>query len=250
MIGIENVRIVLVRPRIGRNVGSVCRAMKTMGITDLSVIRDSQRALRSQRSSLDLVEARKVAVHASDVLEAASFYDVISDAVGDCAVVAGVTRRQGRRRKYFSLMPDELADRIARNLRARTALLFGNEESGLTDEELEQCDLAVHVPSSPLFPSLNLSHAVQIVTYEIHRRVQRSTLDPYSPINRQKLDSLVEITVRSLANIGFFKQVGPEEMSVFLRGILGRIQLSEREAKRIEKIFRKISGLCAGRDVE
>jgi len=242
MIGIENVRIVLVRPRIGRNVGAVCRAMKTMGITDLSVI--------SHDSPLDLAEARKVAVHASDVLEAASFYDEISDAIEDCAVVAGVTRRRGRRRKYFSLMPDELADRIARNAGARTALLFGNEESGLTDEELEQCDLAVHVPSSPLFPSLNLSHAVQIVAYEIHRRAQRSTLNPYTPINRQKLDSLVEIMVRSLANIGFFKQVGSEEMSVFLRGILGRAQLSEREAKRIEKIFRKISGLGAGRDVE
>jgi tRNA/rRNA methyltransferase len=244
MIGIKNVRVVLVRPRIGRNVGAVCRAMKTMGITDLSIVSESK------ESPLDLVEARKVAVHASDVLEAASFYDAISDAVGDSAVVAGVTRRRGRWRKYFSLMPEELADRIARNVRARTALLFGNEESGLTDEELGQCDLAVHVPSSPLFPSLNLSHAVQIVSYEIHRRMQRSTLHPYTPINRQKLDSLIEITVRSLANIGFFKQVGPEEMSIFLRGILGRAQLSGREAKRIEKIFRKISGLCAGRGVE
>ena len=248
MIGIENVRIVLVRPRVGRNVGSVCRAMKTMGITDLSVIRDSRRSLRSQ--GLDLVEARRVAVHASDVLEGASFFDVISDAVEDCAIVAGVTRRRGRRRKYFSLMPNELADRIAGNARARTALLFGNEESGLTDEELEQCDLAVHVPSSPLFPSLNLSHAVQIVAYEIYRRMQRPTFDTYTPINRQKLESLVEVTVKSLANIGFFKQVGPEEMGVFLRGILGRAQLSGREAKRIEKMFRKISGLCAGRGVQ
>ncbi len=212
-----------------------------MGITDLCIVKESE---------LDLAEGRRAAVHAADVLDDASFCDNIAEAVGDCAVVAGVTRRQGRYRKYFSLMPDELAEHIARNTKARTALLFGNEESGLTDEELERCDLAVHIPSSPLFPSLNLSHAVQIITYEIHRRIQRPALHPYTPVGRERLTSVVETAVTSLGNIGFFKQVGPEEMGVFLRGILGRAQLSGREAKRIEKIFEKISGLCAGKGVE
>jgi len=243
---ISNVRVVLVRPRSGRNLGSVCRAMKTMGITDLAVVREPP----ASRAELDLEAARKVAVHASDLLERALFTDRLEDALRSCALVAGITRRRGRRRKYFSLMPEELAERVARNTRARTALLFGNEESGLSDEELEYCDLAVRIPSSPLFPSLNLSHAVQLVTYEIHRRMRCSSLHPYTPVNRQKLDGLVEVIVKSLTNVGFFKQVGPEEMSVFLRALLGRAQLSGREAKRVERIFRKISGLCTGRGVE
>jgi TrmH family RNA methyltransferase len=236
----RNVRVVLVRPRSGRNLGSVCRAMKTMGITDLAVVREPP----NSQVELDLVEAKRVAVHACDVLEGALFSESTTGAVRGCTLVAGITRRRGRRRKYFSLMPEELAEMVAQNTRGRTALLFGNEESGLTDRELEYCDMAVHIPSSALFPSLNLSHAVQIVAYAIFRRMQRSCLHPYTPIDRQKLDLMVDVIVTSLAAIGFFKQVGPEEMGVFLKSILSRAQLSGREAKRVEGIFRKIAGLC------
>jgi len=242
MSKLSNVKIVLVRPKIGRNVGAVCRAMKTMGLTRLTVVGGG---------ALDLDEARNVAVHATDVLDGAVYHGALADAVRDSAWVAGVTRRRGKRRKYFSLLPEELADRIAETSASGppVCVLFGNEESGLSDEELEHCNLAVRIPSSPLFPSLNLSHAVQIVCYQIFRLAQGKAVHAYRPITGDERRRLVEVMLGSLANVGFFKQVGPEEMGIFLLDILARARLSRREARRVEKIFRKISGLCAGRGV-
>jgi tRNA/rRNA methyltransferase len=237
---IDNVRVLLVRPKSARNVGAVCRAMKNMGVRDLAVVR---------AAGLDLQEARRVAIHAADLLSAARFCESLEEAVRDCSLVAGVTRRRGRFRKYFSLLPEELAQRIGASRRGRVGIVFGNEEAGLTDEELECCDLAVRIPSSSLFPSLNLSHAVQIIVYEIFRKSQESVIRRYTPVPRETLNSLVDVMLGSLHNIGFFKQVGSREMGVFFRDILSRACLSGREAKRVEKVFRKISGLCAGRGI-
>jgi tRNA/rRNA methyltransferase len=124
-------------------------------------------------------------------------------------------------------------------------VLFGNEETGLTDEELALCHVAVTIPSSPAFPSLNLSHAVQVICYEIFRAQSAARLTPFSPISSPAVDELVSVVTRSLHSIGFFTRVGPEQMSVFFKDILARAALSVREAHRLGVIFRKIAGLAS-----
>src|SRR4030042_482289 len=103
--------------------------------------------------------ARVLAVHALDVLDASERFDSVPDAVRGHELVAGVTRRLGRWRKQHCVTPEELADRVASQAGSRVALVFGNEESGLSDTELESCNLAVSIPSSPLFPSTRSSRA-------------------------------------------------------------------------------------------
>ena len=233
--------VVLVNPQDPRNVGSVCRAMKTMGLRALSLVGNAD---------LDLEAAAVTAVHARDVLDRAVLFRDLPEAVRGAALVAGITRRRGKRRKYLSLTPEQLADRVAAIKTGSIALVFGNEASGLSDAELESCHLAVHIPSSPDFPSLNLSHAVQIIAYQIYRRTAelRGTGE-FRPVSHERLELLVQGILSVLQKIGFFSQGSREEMGVFLRDILARSGVARREADRLAVIFRKIAGLLvrAGR---
>jgi tRNA/rRNA methyltransferase len=231
----RDVRIVLVRPRDARNVGASCRAMKCMGFTSLAIVPESL---------LDPEQARTLAHYAKDVLENARVYPDLSSALKDAVLVAGTTRRRGKSRKYFTLFPEQLGERIAAISSGTVAVVFGNEDTGLTDAELRLCHLAVTIPASPDFPSLNLSHAVQVICYEIHRALAGARLTPFAPIRGETLEELVSVITGSLRSIGFFTRVGPESMGVFFQDILGRAGLSVNEARRLGVTFRKIAGLA------
>jgi tRNA/rRNA methyltransferase len=238
----RNIRIVLVRPKEDKNIGSVCRAMKTMGIGSLAIV---------GHGSVDRSEAAITAVHAVDVLERAIHCETLEEAVRDAVLVAGISRRRGKWRKYFALGPEQLAERIAAIRQGTCALVFGNEASGLNADDLARCHLAVQIPSSPEFPSLNLSHAVQIVTYQLFCRLNgKRKSGTFSPIPPNALDALVSLMTASLANIGFFTQGDPGEMSIFLRDILARAALEQREADRLAGVFDKINALVAHAGIE
>ena len=232
----SDVRIVLVRPRDAGNVGAVCRAMKCMGFGTLAIV---------PGEILDPRRARTLAHYAADVLDRATMHATLRDAIGDAVFVAGTTRRRGRNRKYFTLFPEQLAQRIAQIRAGTVAVLFGNEETGLTDDELALCNVAVTIPATPRFPSLNLSHAVQVICYEIFRALRADHLTPFSPIGADAVDDLVGVITRSLSSIGFFTQVTPDQMGVFFKDIIARAGLSVNESRRLGVVFGKIAGLAS-----
>ena len=235
------IRVVLSRPRDSKNVGAVCRAMKNMGLGRLYI---------SGFSDLDRGAAGVLALHASDVLENAVMTGSLAEAIEGCSFVAGLTRRWGKYRKYVYIDPPELCRKLLIYQGKEAALVFGNEASGLTDEELEQCHVAVTIPSSGEFPSLNLSQAVQIVSYEVYRAFHAAAGKRfYAPISGEKLDALALHIAESLKCLGFFKLVTPEETGRFFRDIFARAALSKRESDRIAAIFSKIAGM-AGRQTQ
>jgi TrmH family RNA methyltransferase len=236
MGGHRDVRIVLVRPRDPRNVGAACRAMKCMGLRSLAIVIEGL---------IDPSQARILAHYAADVLDEATVHTDLREAIGDAVLVAGTTRRRGRNRKYFTVFPEQLAHRIAEIRTGTVAVLFGNEEAGLTDEELSLCNIAVTIPATSQFPSLNLSHAVQVVCYEIYRALAAGHLTPFAPIGASAVDDLVSVITGSLKSIGFFTQVTPGQMAIFFKDIIARAGLSVNEARRLGVIFRKIAGLAA-----
>jgi TrmH family RNA methyltransferase len=216
--------------------------MKTMGFSTLCIV---------GHQPVDRGEAAITAVHAADVLDRAKHCETLEEAVQDSVLIAGISRRRGRWRKYFALTPEQLAERIAAIEDGTCSLVFGNEAAGLNAEELAKCHLAVRIPSAPEFPSLNLSHAVQIITYQLHRRLCESEkARRFVPIPASTLDNLVSLMIASLANIGFFTQGDPQEMSVFLRDIFARAALDQRESDRLAGVFKKISGLITHRGIE
>jgi tRNA/rRNA methyltransferase len=179
------------------------------------------------------------------------YCETLEEAVRDSVLVAGISRRRGKWRKYFALSPEQLAERVALIGEGSCALVFGNESSGLNARELAMCHLAVRIPSSPEFPSLNLSHAVQIITYKLFCLLigeQKSA--GFFPISAGALDDLVSLVIESLADIGFFTQGDPGEMSIFLRDIFARAALEQREAARLARIFEKISALVVHGGIE
>ncbi len=231
---LDRVKVVLARPEGARNVGAVCRAMKSMGLNNLVLVSPSW---------FDSDDVYQSAIHAREIYDNAERYYSLEEALADTAISAGITRRRGYKRKWFSILPEELAGKSAGLKSGITALVFGNERSGLSDEELNHCNLACHIPTSPDFPSLNLSHAVQIVTSAFWRQSLGEDDGAYEPIPRVELDHLVSVIHDSLDAMNYFKAADRFHTDRYFRDILARSALSVREARHMEKIFRKLQYL-------
>lgn len=227
---LKRIQIILVEPQDGANVGAVCRAMKTMDLEHLIIV--GTLAYEEKR-------IRMMAVHAFDVWENHQRYTTLEEAVADSILVVGTSRRRGKKRKNFALTPEELASRLADSGPGKVSIVFGRETDGLTDRELKLCNLAVQIPTSEAFPSLNLAQAVQIIAYILYR--ERQELSGWQPIVQERLQEVVDTIGDSLAEIDFYKGEERPLVESFFRDILGRSTLSEGEAKRLQKIFIKLA---------
>ncbi|RPJ05687.1 MAG: RNA methyltransferase [Spirochaetaceae bacterium] len=243
---LSRLRVILTRPKDPRNIGSVCRAMKTMGLTDLAIVADrssgDQGAFFGPRLESEVLASR-TAVHADDILKKACRHENLEDALADTVLAAGITRRRGKFRKYNSLTPEEFAAKALTIKKGKIAVVFGAEEDGLLDKELDCCQLAVHIPSSPLFPSLNLSHAVQIMAYTLFREAQKDIIRAFTPVTIRELEESINHIISLLEPLDFYKNEEAKNLALFLKDILGRSCLSRGELERYLTLFIKISGV-------
>ncbi|WP_191014324.1 RNA methyltransferase [Treponema zioleckii] len=237
-MNLKNIVIVLVNPDESRNVGAVCRAMANNGITTLRIV--------GKKEKFDEERVRILAIHAAYIWENTQFFDSITEATKDCVLCAGTTRRRGKKRGKL-VLPEEfsaLAAKTTGDGEAKVAAVFGNERTGLTEEEIDECTLGVKIPSDDVFPSLNLSHAVQIIAYQCFRESQ-SISKGWTPVSLARLEKTVTNIADDLQKIGFFKLNGRPDMEKFWRDVLSRANLSESEAAYIEKTFDKAAGLAS-----
>jgi tRNA/rRNA methyltransferase len=195
------------------------------------------------RQDYDDEQVRRLAIHASAIWDDAAFFSSITDAVKDCMMSFGTTRRRGKNRKGKLLLPEDFVACIAQKPAGLTALVFGNERTGLTDEELSECTMGITIPASEAFPSLNLSHAVQILCYLAYR-ADSARSPGHTPVTLERVEKSVLVIADKLAEIGFFSITGRPQMERFWRDILARATLTESEAVYIEKIFTKAAGLA------
>lgn len=150
-------RLVLLRPRNADNLGAIARAMKNFGIHDWVVVSPNPKLL-------EVPGLNRLAVKAGDLLESVRRVDTFAEAISDCSWVVGTTMRlvDGHRR----LTPRELGDAAKQRSDETWAIVFGDERSGLTLEDLAQCHAFSFIPSSEEQPSLNLAQAVVVYAYE------------------------------------------------------------------------------------
>lgn len=156
---LQNIRIVLVEPLFGGNIGSVCRAMNNNGISDLAIV--------NPRPETDWSEAEKLACNARPQLETRREFTSLRAAVADCTVVAGTSARTGFYRDTAYAPRDFAPIALESAKDHKVALVFGREDKGLFNEELAVCTHILQIPSSELYRSLNLSHAVYVCCYEL-----------------------------------------------------------------------------------
>ena len=239
-MNLNNIVIVLDHPDESRNIGAACRAMANNDISELRIV--------GNKADYDIEHIHVLAIHAGPIFDRATFYTSITEATKDCAICAGTTRRRGKKRGKL-LLPEEFAEMASTTTtNAKVAVIFGNERTGLTDEQLDECNLGVTIPSSDNFGSLNLSHAVQIMSYHLFRKSlleKKGEYRGYTPLTLERVDQTVKTITDDMQKIGFFKMPGREDMENFWRSILSRASLSEGEAQYLEKTFDKMAGLAS-----
>jgi len=162
---LENVRIVLVSPTHPGNIGATARAMRTMGIRDLRLVRPRR---------FPCAEATERAAGAFDVLDRARVVGDLTEALADCRWAVAATARP-RRLEWERLDPEKAGrELVARAATGAVAAVFGRESAGLTNEEIDRCQAVLRIPTDPEFRSLNIAAAVQITAYEIARAAARA----------------------------------------------------------------------------
>jgi len=206
-----------------------------MGLTELRL---------AQPEPLLLEEIYVRSIHARDVWENARIFGSLGEAAADCSIVVGTTRRRGHRRKNISMTPHDLAAWLAQQS-GTAAIVFGNERTGLEDAELDICNFASHIPVSESFPSLNLSHAVQLYSYELFLAMeeQRPVKGEWTAMNQEAVSALTDSITDILAGIGFYKKTSREQQSRFLRDLIARAGLSDSEGKYFKHIIKKAASL-------
>jgi TrmH family RNA methyltransferase len=271
---LKNITIVLIRPQYAGNIGSVCRAMKNMGLSRLILVSPEQDPLSA--------EARMMATSAKDILQKAKIFSSLEDALQDFRWIAGTSARKGINRGPF-ISPREIGPEIIQHARSiPVAILFGPEDRGLTNRELDPCHALISIPTHPGLSSLNLAQAVMLVGYELHlislaepgteERGMRSEPckvqgcpAPYvvqggmrngkrarkkeagsssglpAPLAEfQKVEKMYAHLEQLLLRIGFLDSNNPKRIMHTLRRIFGRANLGDRDVAILRGIFRQL----------
>ncbi|HZN91714.1 MAG TPA: TrmH family RNA methyltransferase [Myxococcales bacterium] len=224
--GSSPIRFVLLRPRSAENLGAAARALKNFGLSDWSWVAPSGEAE-------DPGPARRLAVHAGDLLDAAARPASLAEAIADCAWVVGTSSRTvpGRRR----LSPHEAArEAVRRAATGAVAVVFGDERSGLTNAEVQRCHALSSVPTCGEQPSLNLAQAVLLYAYEVRlARLSASPpprAPPAAPATDADLEQLRGALLALLERGGFLVHPGRHAVRDLMTPLL-RSALSRKEAR-------------------
>ena len=229
---LDRVRIVLVEPKEPGNVGSVARAMKNMGLTRLYLVRPPD-----HRSG----DARKMAHGSGDILYGASVFDTLEEALAGTVLAVGTTHRQ---RQSLDLMvgPHEATRRlVSLPDGAEGALVIGREQNGLTNAELEMCQVISRIPSACRYPSLNLSQAAVIFAHELYQAAAQPREIPDLDIApHEHLEAMYRHISEALDKLGFVSRHRPSTFMRSLRRLFGRIPFERRDVATIHRIFRQV----------
>ncbi len=239
----DRIRIVLNRPQHPGNVGAAARAMKNMGLRRLRLVSPCD-----HHSDL----AEWMAVSARDILRRAEVYDDLAAALSGSSLVIGTVPPDRKRFSGEVLRPKELGG-VLRTFSSsgRVSILFGPEDHGLSNRELDLCQAFLCIPSSPDFPSLNLAQAVMVVAYEIHVSDpvgENDSLPRRNPADFDSLEGMYCQLQETLAGIGFLNRENPSHIMRDFRRIFGRARLDEREIRILRGMFRQIQWAAGARN--
>ena len=255
---LDDIIIVLSRPSEPGNTGAVCRVMKNMGLRRLRIAAAEYNPQNRETMEEKLLSR---AIHAADIWNEAEHFATLKEALADCTISIGTSRRRGRKRKSITLTPRELAG-FLKPLEGKAALVFGNERTGLDGKELELCNMASHIPVYPDFPSINLSHAVQIYSYEFYQHLAENSAknnlkddsdayfsgpDPvlghWQPMSTTEIENQVKKTSDFLESKGFYKYPGRAEQERFLSDLMARAGLTLNEGRYLCNIIAKSASM-------
>jgi len=225
------VAVVLSRPSHPGNIGAAARAMKTMGFADLVLV--------APRHFPD-PDATAMAAGASDLLDGARVYTTLDAALADRVLAVGFSAR-GRDLSLETLTLREAAPAILEAAaRAPVALVFGNETSGLSNDELSRCQRLVSVPANPGYSSLNLAAAVQVACYELATcaaRFEAPAAKAGEPATREDVEGLFAQLESTAVASGFLDPAKPGRFMERMRRLFARSTLEREEVKLLRGLM-------------
>ena len=235
----KEVRIVLVEPIHPGNIGGSARAMKTMGQSDLWVVKPKR---------FPDPQADWRAAGALDVLDAANVVTSVEQAIAECHWVVGTSTRNRR-------IPWPIGDakEIVRDVHelpseSKVAILFGREDNGLTNEELQRCNAHLQIPANPDYASLNLAMAVQLVCYELYQYEYEEAPQKWDRrlASAGEIDGLMSHFEAVLTESGFVSLDNPGQTLTRLRRLFARAQADETEVQILRGMLKHFGQTSAG----
>ena len=232
---LNNIQIILCNTSHTGNIGSAARAMKTMGLFNLTLVSP---LVQPDDHSLAL------SCNAKDVVTNAKIIDNLDDAISNSHLVIAMT---GRKREFNDRLhtPKEIIPEILESITSnqQVSIVFGNEQSGLTSEQQEKCNRLVTIPGNPQYFSLNLAQAVQIMCYEIYSNYNPNLehlINPVQKTNQQDIQHLLHNWQETLNAVEFDKHKNMERVMRRLQQILHKADLEREEADLLHGMFKKI----------
>ncbi len=239
---LERVIVVLNQPQDPVNIGGVVRAMKNMGLSRLHLVRPVD---------FDPYRVEGVAHTGLDVIKSARAFDTLTEAVSESQFVVGTTARGRRVRRSYLRPRDAAAEIVVATAAGRSvALLFGREDRGLSNDDLDMCSRVVVIPTDPEATSLNLAQAVLILAYEIYLAAAgaipfKSPRRAAAPATRDELESLFGEVEASLHAIDFFKAHKVRPIMRTIREVAARADLDDRESALFKAMAYEIRNFLA-----
>jgi len=234
---INSIRIILVNTSHPGNIGAVARAMKTMGLKHLYLVNPK---------IFPDVNATAMAAGADDILAKATVTSTLADALIGSKIVFGTSARL-RALTLPTTDPKKAAQIITNEAKTNNiAILFGRENNGLTNEELEMCNYHIHIPTDPNFSSLNIAQAVQLIAYEI-KVIEKNNL----PITASKtelattdeIQDFYQHLQQALAAINFLNTKNQRHLMAKLKRLFNRTQLEKPEVGILRGILTAINAV-------
>lgn len=251
LLVLQNIRVVLVNTSHPGNIGGAARAMKNMGLSRLVLV---------QPRDFPSAEAVARAAGAVDILDNARIVGSLEDALDGCGLVLGTSARN-RHIPWPLLDPRECAATCMEQIEqaGEVALVFGREDSGLSNDELQRCHFHVHIPSDPEFSSLNLATAVQVLTYEVRmawlaaqgQPTKMAKLEAHAeqsslPVTADELERFYAHLESTLVQIGFHDPQQPRHLMPRLRRLYGRSNISKLEMNILRGILTETQKAARG----
>ena len=218
------INIVLVETSHPGNIGSVARAMKTMGLSRLSLVNPKD---------FPSGNANALSGNARDVLDAAIIYPNLDAAIKESTFVYATSARN-RSSNWPTVNPEEAADRILDQVAGdkEISIIFGREDRGLTNEELQLANFHLEIPANPDYPVLNIAMSVQIVTYELFKNRNTSQdreWRDYPEINSEDLQRLIDHFVETSIDLEMIDPKNPSQIIARIKRMFSRLQPDSME---------------------
>ena len=224
-------------PQLGENIGACARALKNFGFSNLNIV--------APRDPWPNTKAKMTSVGAYNIIQKAKIYKNVSDAVKKFDLIfASTARKRDVNKKHISII--NFVKLLSKHKNSNIGIMFGPEASGLSNHDLSLSNFIIQIPTSKKLTSLNLSHAVIVICYEIYKSLNLSEFKKEKVLtkltSKSSIKNLIKYLEEMLDKKKFFKPLEKKKSMILnINNIFGRLELSEKELRILFSIFSSLN---------